>query len=97
MQVQDKNLIEVNPTESPGNYHVDVMQTNTGDVFVDESYSKPHIGETLLQEVETLTVGDMQIINYPQIDAQYIPKYVHMISMYRFRIWMGKSKIHFFF
>lgn len=72
-------------------FSVEVLVTHTGNSLIDEAYNKTSIGDSVVQEVETITVGDMQIINYHQIDPQHISKYVHMISMYRYRIRMGKK------
>ncbi|CAL4079996.1 unnamed protein product [Meganyctiphanes norvegica] len=73
-------------------YNVEVLVTHTGNPLVDEAYNKAALGDSVVQEVETITVGDMQIINYHQIDPQHIPKYVHMIAMYRYKIRMGRNR-----
>ncbi|KAK4299185.1 hypothetical protein Pmani_028532 [Petrolisthes manimaculis] len=75
-----------------GGYSVDVLVTHTGNPLVDEAYNKASVGDSVMQEVETIMVGDMQIINYSQIDPQHISKYVHMIAMYRYRIRMINRK-----
>ncbi|XP_066961241.1 uncharacterized protein [Macrobrachium rosenbergii] len=72
-------------------FSVEVLVTHTGNALVDESYNKASLGDSVVQEVETITVGDMQIINYHQIGSEHIAKYVHMIAMYRYRIRMGKK------
>lgn len=90
--LEKKNLMHQQgnaDTEGSG-FSVELLVTHTGDPLVDEAYSKASIGDSVVQEVETITVGDMQIINYHQIDPQHIPKYVHMIAMYRYWIRMGK-------
>ncbi|XP_045604424.1 uncharacterized protein [Procambarus clarkii] len=74
-------------------FNVEILVTHTGNPLIDEAYNKASIGDPVVQEVETITVGDMQIINYHQIDPQHISKYVHMIAMYRYRIRMGRKAV----
>ncbi|KAK7074080.1 hypothetical protein SK128_016221 [Halocaridina rubra] len=92
--VLEKNSLihqhSIGDTDGTG-FSVEVLVTHTGNALVDEAYTKASLGESVVQEVETITVGDMQIINYHQIGAQHIAKYVHMIAMYRYRIRMAKK------
>ncbi|KAK8396806.1 hypothetical protein O3P69_005044 [Scylla paramamosain] len=91
--LEKNNLMHQQETgESEGcGYSVEVLVTHTGNALIDEAYNKASIGDSVMQEVETITLGDMQIINYHQIDPQHISKYVHMIAMYRYRIRMEKK------
>lgn len=91
--LEKNNLMHQQGTsESEGSgFSVEVLVTHTGNPMIDEAYNKASIGDSFMQQVETITLGDMQIINYHQIDPQHISKYVHMIAMYRYRIRMEKK------
>ena len=69
-----------------GTYYVDTLIHTSS---LDEAYIKVGSTDSVVPEVETLTVGDMQIINYTQMEPKHIPKYVRLIALYKFRIIIG--------
>ena len=74
---------EENVSSPSGNYRVLFLTDVTG---LDENYTKIGTSDSVVPEVETLTVGDMQIINYSQMEAKHINKYVRLIALYKYRI-----------
>ncbi|XP_018006440.1 uncharacterized protein LOC108664371 [Hyalella azteca] len=76
-------------TSSYGNYIVETLNGVSG---LDETYTQVGGSDSVVPEAETLTVRDMQIINYTQMDPKHIPYYVRLISLYKFRIIIGNEK-----
>ncbi|KAA0191797.1 hypothetical protein HAZT_HAZT000886 [Hyalella azteca] len=60
-------------TSSYGNYIVETLNGVSG---LDETYTQVGGSDSVVPEAETLTVRDMQIINYTQMDPKHIPYYM---------------------
>lgn len=73
-------------TSNVGSY---VVETLINANNLDESYTRVGSVDSVVPDVETLTMGDMQIINYTQMEAKHIPKYARLIALYKFRIVIG--------
>lgn len=99
-EVLNKNIIQTkthNTNEvDNGVYTVETLRIQTGNPLIDEAYTKTcleTIDEVVEQPVQTLTVGNMQIIDYNNLPSKHIPKYVHIIAMYRFNIFLKKRSL----